>query len=246
MARGARSRGRLDVSGSSIERCRFERRDGSRCKRAAQAGGYCSTHVQHGALGSGSRPETGRFSRAPERLRAALEAARKSDELWSSDASLALLDVRIGELLARLGDEGEPSDSASWREMALRLFERARSAAAGEDPEEFRTSMVLLRDTLKAGADRDRAWAEILEAVKLREERADRAQILELRGQYAIPARHLEAILLRILDIVAQEAPQHADAIVQRAHAEVLGEGAGDLQAQARARERAALRRLEG
>ena len=83
------------------------KRTGERCKRPPATGwGVCR---MHGA--GGGRPIVhGRYSKVLKRLRGHYEAARDDENLLDLRPTIAVLDIRIEDILRRVDD----GDDAAW------------------------------------------------------------------------------------------------------------------------------------
>lgn len=107
--------------------CGAKKRDGTPCRAKAMANGRCRIHG--GATPSGfalPQYKTGRYSKVlPDALRYRYEVARDDEDLLSLRDEIALLDIRITELLG-----SSPNDD-TWAQV-VGLFEQRRKLAESE------------------------------------------------------------------------------------------------------------------
>jgi hypothetical protein len=99
----------------------------------------------------------------PREMRGAYKAALADPALASLDGELGLLEVRIGQLLRKLGDTPPPS----WAH-AMELVTALR-AAPPDDPDALEGRLAALERVIQSGADAarsiDSTWRQLMGAI---------------------------------------------------------------------------------
>ncbi len=106
-------------------KCGAKKRDGTPCKASAMKNGRCRIHGGLTPSGFASPQfKTGRYSKVlPEAMRRRYEVARDDEDLLSLRDEIALLDLRIIELLGRAEDEDTWTQSVALIEQRRKLAE---------------------------------------------------------------------------------------------------------------------------
>jgi hypothetical protein len=170
----------------------------------------------HGARGG--RPAThGRYSKSLHNFRERYQEALDSgDQLLDLRETMALIDLQVQRAAERLGE----FDTPQFRKEALTLFRRAR---ASTDEAEVRSLLADLGRLLEAGAREDQALEALTTAAERLAFRQEKAWAVKLSAAQAINARDMIAVLVRMVDIITEEAPTHAARIVGRIDSEIVG-----------------------
>lgn len=153
-------------------RCKMIKSDGQRCKQPVRAGWtVCSYHGAGTADTPAGRPPTsGRYSKhLPTRYIQDFEELIQDPNLLSLRTEMALLDVRMGELLQRL----DTTDSAAaWNRVAVATSMLAKMVSDG-DLGGVADVVGLLRDAVDNHRDDSETWREIVMFIDQRRRVAD-------------------------------------------------------------------------
>jgi hypothetical protein len=147
------------------------KQSGARCRRHATPGRLVC-HYHGGAAPVGPAAPNwrhGRHSRyLPLDLRAAFQATLADPNRLALDAEIALVDARLGQLLAGL----EANGAARWPEAAaaMRAYDAAQAAA---DRAGMHAAVATLRDVISRGAAACEAWRELHVAINQRRRLVD-------------------------------------------------------------------------
>ena len=77
------------------------------------------------------------------------------------------------------------------------------------------------------GADKLRMLQRVVDTVDRRQHHTERAREIEIRGSQVVTAKAVLAFTQRVVEVVRQEAPQHAERIVARVTHEIMVAGCG-------------------
>jgi hypothetical protein len=162
--------------------CGARCRDGRACTQRPMANGRCKMHGGKTPGGIASPHfRHGRYSKyVPRNLRGAYETARADEELVSLRDELALLTVRITQLLQELS-----ANPTSPGGDVLTALDRLKAAGGGDDAG---PALAALEQVVRNGRDAGRAqeaiWREIREVVqeKTRTARAQWTRLGDLQG----------------------------------------------------------------
>lgn len=182
--------------------CGAKTRSGEPCKRPAMANGRCYTHGGKSLAGIASPSfKTGRYSRyMPKRLLDRYEAAISDKELLVLRDEIALVEVRVTDLLAALSPE---AGEDAWRE-AQSCNEQLQSALQARDAVAARTAAVALARALQPGKEEKEIWGEITRLTDLRRKlvEAERGRLVELSQM--ITAEQAMMLVVAISHLVRQ------------------------------------------
>jgi len=179
------------------------KRSGERCKARAMTGReVCYMHGGKSLRGAAAPAfKNGRYSRyLPAALAERYEAALKDEELLELRREIALLDVRIGEVLGKMGSGETP---AAWADLRKRLvLFRAAQARGPSGVAEMGTHLAAMTDVIDRGASDAAAWAEIRGLLNDRRKLVEGEwKRLEVTGQM-VSAERLMVLLGAITDII--------------------------------------------
>lgn len=154
-------------NGARREICGAKRRtDGKPCRAAAMANGRCRNHG--GALPKPGPThhnyKHGKYSEVMPnlRLKQRYERAMNDDEWASMRNEIALIDMRLNELLEAIDIGGAPAEA--WRE-ALLAFTRMDEALISGDIDAAKQHRITLKETLEKGFDLMRSWDQIIDII---------------------------------------------------------------------------------
>ena len=147
------------------------KQSGARCRRHATPGrSVCYYHGGATPVGPAAPNwRHGRHSRyLPLDLRDAFQATLADPNRLALDAEIALVDARLGQLLAGL----EANGAARWPEAAaaMRAYDAAQAAA---DRAGMHAAVATLRDVISRGAAACEAWRELHVAINQRRRLVD-------------------------------------------------------------------------
>lgn len=149
------------------EFCGAKTRNGGTCKRSPMANGRCYMHggPTPGGLASPNLTN-GRYSKYLKglpQLRKDYQAALADPAIVALDGELALLTVRAGELLDRLGKTKPPP----W-EKVQQLAKEALSLEGADQQNTIRELAELVNEGANAVTVTEQSWAELRELVQER------------------------------------------------------------------------------
>lgn len=153
-------------------RCKMIKADGERCRQPVRPGwSVCKFHGAGSSDAPGGRPpETGRYSdHLPTRYFQDYQSYLADPNLLSMRNEMALLDVRIGELLERL----ETADSAqAWNRVAIvnAMLEKMLSDGKTESLPQVQKA---LQDAMTMHKDDASTWGQLTHMIETRRKVAD-------------------------------------------------------------------------
>ena len=138
-------------------------RSGKRCRNEAIHAGKCKFHGGKVMIGpANGNWKGGKYSKyMPERLLERYEEAENDSELLSARADVAVMQVRVAELLKQLN----VGESASFRKNMKKELDSFRRAFNNADPQEMIDAMDRMEGVVEAGAKEDQVWAEITQMI---------------------------------------------------------------------------------
>lgn len=159
-------------------RCKMIKRTGDRCRQPVRAGWTVCQY--HGAgtpdRPAGHPPENGRYSKhLPTRFMADFEDSLNDPNQLSLRMEMALIDVRMGDLLRKL----ETSDSvAAWNRVAVSAAMIAKLAnGEDEDNDNMRAKLANAADILQRAVtehrDEKEVWDDLIAFIDERRKIAD-------------------------------------------------------------------------
>jgi hypothetical protein len=178
----------------------------------------------------------GRHSKyLPKRLLDDYQAAASDKNILVLREDIALLDVRIGEVLGRL-DTGESEER--WTKLAPAWADFMMAAQSGD-----KTAQVRLIDDLdriiRGGSANAQIWSEVTALVEKRRRLVDSEQKREVAADAMIPVAmvigYLAAVVLAVKEAARKYAePEVATLIIQDTSAAYVKMTRGDNKAQSR------------
>lgn len=184
--------------------CGAKTRSGGTCKRAALPNGRCKFHGG-ASLAGPAHPnwKGGRHSKyLPKDLAERYQEARIDPHLTDLKDELALVDVRIAQLLEALGETGS---ARLWKEARTKFdaFKRAGGkgkAAVGE----ARLALQQVDDILASGLTAAATWDDLREMLDLRR-RLSESETRRLRDRHQmIPIAQVIQLMTLLVDEVKQ------------------------------------------
>lgn len=139
----------------------------------------------------------GRYSRyMPVDLRARYEELQRDPEFASLDANISILDVRLSELLERIGD----GDLLGAYLPLRRLYVKAERALKDKDTELFSETWQRIGKLISEGADNHQLWREIINTNEERGKMTKRREDIALAKDRALSLPDLMALIADIVD----------------------------------------------
>jgi hypothetical protein len=200
------------------------KRSGERCRRAATSGRtVCRMHGGKSPSGIASATyKTGRYGRAvPLRLLERMREALGDDELLSLHDDIALIDVRIADLLSRV-DRGESGDV--WTALQL-AYRGLRAAGQAADLNRINLALTAIGDLITRGYADYVSWQAVGAALEQRRKlvESERKRIVAL--QQTISAAQASALMQALLDSVkANVKDKAALAAIQATFRRLMGD----------------------
>lgn len=183
---------------SKRKHCGAKRRDGKPCRAWAMSNGRCRMHGGASPKGAAHpRTTSGRYSRdLPTRLRDRYEEAIADASLLELAAEAALLDARLGEILARL-DRGESGELWGALEKEAQAAQRY-----SKDPDRARSHLAAVFRLIQQGAQERERWDEITDLIEYKRKLAETERKRLRDSNYIITVQQLNVLLAFILDSI--------------------------------------------
>lgn len=175
------------------------KREGLRCRMhgGATPAGIANANFKHG-----------RYSKVlPTSLAERYEASLSDQEILALRDEIALLDTRLGDLVAsiRIG-----ATSDLWNDLST-AFQELQTALATKDPDGANIAMVDLREAIAHGRDEQKTWTEVYTLLEQRRKLVESErkrlvemhQILTVEQAMVLLARVQEAIINNVSDRTA-------------------------------------------
>jgi hypothetical protein len=165
-----------------MSECGAKTRAGGTCKQAAMPNGRCYFHGGKSLAGIASpRLSDGTYSKyvLPPRLRKRYDAALNDPALLEQRREIALIDARLGDLLARV-DTGE--SGALWSALMERREELIDAKRGGDTIKQVLALNAIL-DLISQGHADYRAWRELGAALDQRRKlvESERKRLVEMQ-----------------------------------------------------------------
>jgi predicted nucleic acid-binding Zn-ribbon protein len=164
--------------------------EGQRCRvhGGASPAGIASPHFKHGRRGK----------YLPTRLLERYEEAVGDSELLALRDEIALIDVRINELLERI-DTGE--SAALWAQLGAK-FEKMQQAYASQDDSGFARAVKGLGAIIEQGGRADQVWDDIGNVIEQRRKlvESERKRLVDM--QQMLTAEQAMTLLAAVVDVV--------------------------------------------
>ncbi|MFZ5785510.1 MAG: HGGxSTG domain-containing protein [Acidobacteriota bacterium] len=161
--------------------CGAKARSGEPCKNIAMPNGRCRFHGGMSLAGPACPAfKTGRHSKyLPAKLLDRYHAAVADETLLELRHEVALLDVRIGEILAKI-ETGESSQVWTGLRDALRTF---MDALSRRDAVRMREPLQRMQDLVSKGAAEYSAWDDVVELLEQRRKlvESERKRLVEMQ-----------------------------------------------------------------
>lgn len=143
--------------------------------------------------------KSGRYSKdIPKRLLTRLQAAENDPDLLSIRSEVALLDIRVKEMVQRL-DTGE---SGGLWELLRKQWAELQAANAARDVEKLQACLAAVGRTIQKGARYESAWSELADAIDARTRiaRAEHNRLLDL--QQMITSQEALTLFSTVINVV--------------------------------------------
>ncbi len=219
------------------------KRTGQRCRGDAMVGkNVCYFHGGKSLSGPANPAyRTGRYSDIlPVKLASRYESARKDNELLALKDEMALLDARLGELLARV-DTGESGNLWGRLRGLYMLLDKAR---ADRDAAAMASLLQDLGALVKQGAQDEETWSQVVPLIEQRRRLAETENKRLSQMSLLLSVNEAMTLLSVVSDIVRRAAEAHiADVVVQRAFLAAIADG---LRRLTNVEPRGSQRELEG
>lgn len=158
--------------GYQFGRCKMIKSDGNRCKTPVRKSWTVCKYHGAGTVASpaGRPPVTGVYSKhLPTRYLQDYEDSLNDPNLLSMRREMALLDVRLGELLKRLETSDAPQ---AWNKISVATAMMDK-AIHDNKFDELPTILRMLRDAVMAHREDSESWREIVALIDNRRKVAD-------------------------------------------------------------------------
>lgn len=176
--------------------CGAKTKGGSPCKTSPMENGRCRLHG--GATPRGlANPNTkhGRWSKdLPTRLAAKYQQAKSDEQLLELRDELAVVDVRLSDLLSGV-DAGGASET--WRELSRMV---AAYKSAGEDERPAMLDSIFA--TVKRGARDWQRWEDVFKAIERRTRLAESERKRLVEMQQMMTSDQAMTLLAAVVDTV--------------------------------------------
>jgi hypothetical protein len=180
--------------------CGAKTRGGGTCKNAGMPNGRCRFHGGMSPIGpAAGNFKTGRYSKfLPARLAGRYLEAISDSELLELKGEIALLDVRIGELVGRI-DTGESSQKWLDLRVAVRNF---MAALSQRDADKMRGPLQQMQDLVEAGVAEHQTWDDIGDLLDQRRKlvESERKRLVEM--QQMITSEQAMVMLAVVVDTI--------------------------------------------
>jgi hypothetical protein len=176
----------------------------------------------HGGKSTGPPVKHGRYSKYRRLFGPQFARLASDPRLLDASAEIALFDIFLLQRAEVAGD----GLSAAWLGQIRKALQALGESLFGPEPNPVvvRGCWQSLQSLVAAGKERVDAWAELLEAARVRAEIAHRAESILARREQTMTDAQMVAILVRFLEIVERDVgPDAAGRIRSRFEVEVLG-----------------------
>ncbi len=211
--------------------CGAKTRSGGRCKRAGTGvGGRCKFHGGATPVGPAAASwKHGRHSKhLPQQLLERYLAASADPDLTSLRDEVALIDVRISQLLEALGETG---NLRLWKDARTKLDAfKAAGAKKKVGVGEARTALQELDDLIDAGLSAAATWDELRETLDLRRKMAEsETKRLKDLQQMITVQQALAVIALVVTEVKKHVTDRAALAAITAQVVRVTGHRSGEI-----------------
>lgn len=187
------------------ERGAKSKRTGRPCRAAALSNGRCKNHGGLSLRGENHPAyRTGAYARQralPERLAERFQDAVADPDLLSARSDVALLELRIVEIVGRLqsGESGQ-----LWKRLADQWAE-LQFASQTKDTEGFQSALDGLGRIIRAGAHEEQVWAELADAIENKARTAERESRRLVQLRQVLTIESAMALVTGLTDAVRME-----------------------------------------
>lgn len=168
------------------------------CLAPPMRNGACKVH------GGTKQVSTGRYARVLKSWRAAYERALKDKDLLDTRHELALMDVTIQKLLARI----EELDAPAWRTELNETFQQLQTAVRSKRQRDVGPLLTRVGELVEQGAGIDQLARDLMAYADKRAARANKMDELALRREEKVTVSEVAAIFSRWLGVLEQHLDQ--------------------------------------
>lgn len=170
------------------------------CLAPPMKNGACKVHGGK----SGRKISSGRYARALSTWKPAFERALQDKDLLDTRRDLALMDVTIEKLLARI----EELDTPGWRAELAETYEHLKAAMRSKRQAGMGEGLKRLGELIDHGAGLDQLASDLMTYVDKRAARANKADELALRREEKITVSEVAAIFAQWLQVLEKRLDQ--------------------------------------
>ncbi|HPC91836.1 MAG TPA: hypothetical protein P5317_11950 [Myxococcota bacterium] len=181
-------------------RCRAKGKNGQRCKRQAiDDTGYCAQCAPQNLSRTPIKPtvqELRRYAHLPPALLERYERSLDDPNLLAMNQELALVDARLGQLIAQLTasvDFENLADAISDLELSLQR----------QDTDGFQIALRSIKTMISRGKQEEKVWEDISKTVLLRKSIVDAERSYMVRAGQMITMEHAIVMASRLLGLMA-------------------------------------------
>lgn len=189
-------------------------RKGQACEKHPETGRYrCNIHQGYKVVGELNPSfKDGKFSRylryMPARLQERYQELAESGDISSLIENIALLDLRLTELMGRM-DIGEFGASyTSMRSLHHQMQSYARTAFQGAEPDERRNAFAYFMDLfnqmgelITLGQKDYQTWQQVLDVSSERRQQVKTMADIEYKGENSVPITQVMGMMLQIEEL---------------------------------------------
>lgn len=175
------------------------KQSGVRCRGAAMPGS--SKCKMHGGTNPGGRVKHGRYSKVLKRWREDFERLLNDEGLLDTRHDLAMMDVTIEDLIARVQD----GDSPDWRAQVRDAYDQLQAAIRSRKQDRVAKAMKALGTLVEGGASQDAMAREVISSVDRRAARAQKLVEIQTRREQKVTARDLGLVFVQFVDVLRDE-----------------------------------------
>jgi hypothetical protein len=193
--------------GDPMKICGAKTRSGEPCRRAGMRNGRCRLHGGLTPRGSvHPRYVHGRYSRdLPERLAERFADALADKATLVQRAELAVVDVRISDLLGQVDDGG---GRLAWKSVTS-TFAAIRAARAANDAPGLAAALAAHEEAIAFGSRDSAIWAEIRETIDDRRKLVDSETRRLMAAATTLTAAEAAALMHALREAVRVALDQH-------------------------------------
>lgn len=182
------------------QKCGAKKRDGGLCAQPAMSNGRCRMHGGKAATGARNGNFVhGRYSQhLPKHLVNSFDEAMSDERLLDLSANVALMDVRLNELLGKINDN---ETMQAWNELGALLGPLSQAVKTGkrEKAQEITEKLLIAWQAVYEDAG---VWKEIYEVSELRRKLAESEKKRLVDMDLMVSADRLYLLVSFIQDII--------------------------------------------